>query len=126
LRRDPDGRLTDLTGKALQATGGGDILTGPGVPTILGDGTILIDGQAVGRIGIFQANRTDTAIDDLPEEVGEANVRQGFVVPSTVDPAVEMVELTKAGRLAETGARVFQIQDDLIGQVTAKLGGASA
>lgn len=123
LHRDGDGRLVDSSGAALQATGGGDLVIGSGTPTILRDGTILIDGQAIGRIGVFvRAGGDEDAILSLPESNDEAVVHQGYLFPSDVDSAAEMVELAKASRLAETGAHVFQIYDDLTGRVSSKLG----
>lgn len=123
LHRDADGRLVDSAGGALQAVGGGDIVVDAGEPTILRDGTILVDGQAVGRIGVFAAESGDQDANPLTlDSLEDAVVHQGYLTPSQVDTAVEMVELTKAGRLAETGARVFQIYDDLSGRVATKLG----
>lgn len=62
------------------------------------------------------------AMGQIPEEIADPVVRQGFVTPSQVDTATEMVDLTRAGRLAETGAKIFQIYDDLAGRVATKLG----
>ncbi|ARR56342.1 hypothetical protein HY78_24230 [Rhizorhabdus wittichii DC-6] len=123
LHRDADGRLVDSAGGALQAAGGGDLVVDSGTPTILRDGTILVEGQAVGRIGVFDAvSSEDDMISLLPDTIEDAVVHQGYLTPSEVDSATEMVELTKAGRLAETGARMFQIYDDLSGRVASKLG----
>jgi len=123
LHRDGGGRLVDGSGAALQTAGGGDVVIGPGTPTILRDGTILVDGQAVGRIGVFAGGGGEQeTISLLPDAAEGAVVHQGYLSPSDVDSAGEMVELTKAGRLAETGARVFQIYDDLTGRVSSRLG----
>lgn len=123
LHRDDDGRLVDNSGAVLQTAGGGDLIVGPGTPAILRDGTLLIDGQAVGRIGVFAGMANgEELISSLLDAAEEPVVHQGYLSPSDVDSAGEMVELTKAGRLAETGARVFQIYDDLTGRVAAKLG----
>lgn len=123
LRTDGDGRLVDVSGRALQAAGGGDLVVGRGTPEILRDGTVLIDGQAVGRIGFFrQQDGAREGVRTVPEEVEEGVVHQGYLSPADVDPAAEMIELTKAGRLAETGARVFQLYDDVLGNAVRKLG----
>lgn len=123
LHRDGDGRLVDNAGGALQAIDGGDLVVDSGTPTILRDGTILVDGQAVGRIGVFEAGDGEKDFFPLlPDSIEDAVLHQGYLTPSEVDSATEMVELTKAGRLAETGARVFQIYDDLSGRVASKLG----
>ena len=125
LQRDRDGRLVDGMGRALQSIGGGDIVMGRGTPAILADGTIILDGQAVARIGLFRAGIAeagDRGLPGLPDATENGSVAQGYVAPSNVDPAEEMVELTKASRFAETGARIFQIYDDLVGRATSKLG----
>lgn len=123
LRADGDGRLVDASGRALQAAGGGDLVVGRGTPSILRDGTVLVDGQAVGRIGLFrQQDAAREASGAIPDEVEQGGVQQGYLAPADVDPAAEMIELTKAGRLAETGARVFQLYDDVLGNAVRKLG----
>lgn len=121
LHRDVHGSLVDSAGRVLQSAGGGDVVVGPGAPSILPDGTVLIDGQAAARIGVFDSRDHGAPILDLPEGTDSPLVRQGFLASSSVDPATEMMELSKAGRLAETGARVFQIQDELIGEAARKL-----
>lgn len=129
LRRDEGGRLVDVTGRALQGAGGGDIVLSDDQVTVLKDGTMLVGGQAEARIGVFSVDRAieadlgaDADLQEIPEEVEGAVLHQGMVVPSNVDLGSEMVEMTKASRIAETGARVFQIHDDLIGRLVSKLG----
>lgn len=123
LRRNGEGLLIDSAGGVLQAADGGDIVIGSGAPMILRDGTLLLDGQAVARIGVFEAPEGEQDfMSVLPDSLENSVVHQGYITPSEVDSAAEMVELTKAGRLAETGARVFQIYDDLSGRVASKLG----
>ncbi len=124
LRRDVQGRLVDPAGRPLQAAGGGDLVLGVGVPSILADGTILVGGQAVGRVGLFSSRASGPGtLAELPPPADESVVvRQGYLTPAEVDPATEMVELTKAARLAETGARIFQLSDELLGQAASKLG----
>jgi flagellar basal body rod protein FlgG len=131
LSRDGDGRLVDPAGRILQAAGGGDVVIGGGRPTILADGTVLIDQQPAARIGLFAEPASsglstiadlDAGLIELPQPAEEARLLQGYLAPSDVDAAAEMVELSKASRLAETGARIFQICDDLLGTAASKLG----
>lgn len=125
LHRDGDGRLVDAGGRALQAAGGGDIVLSGDNVSILKDGTMLIGGQAEARIGLFEVDPAADGIarnaGRLPAEVEGASVHQGAVVPPNVDLGVEMVEMTRASRIAETAARIFQIHDDLIGRVASKM-----
>ena len=131
LRRDSEGRLTDSLGRILQAAGGGDIVISANNPVILKDGTMLVGGQPEARVGLFasasevrRAGNGEQGISagSLPNIADDAVVHQGMVVPSDVDLASEMVALTQAGRTAETGAKLFQIYDDLLGRVATKMG----
>lgn len=120
LRRDADGRLIDVQGRAIQAYDGGDVIVGQGKVSVLPDGVVLVDGQPEARIGLFSTgvrNGDDTSSANLNDR---GQVYSGMIAPSDVDLANEMTEMTRAGRLAETGARVFQIYDDLMSQVTRK------
>jgi flagellar basal-body rod protein FlgG len=126
LRRDGEGRLVDGRGGALQAAGGGDLAIGPGTPTILADGTVTVDGQPQARIGLYLDAGSAGPGPDLPEAATGGVVHQGMIAPADVDLAAEMVELTRAGRLAETGARIFQVYDDLLGKAASKLGETGA
>lgn len=130
LQRAADGRLIDAQGRALQSSGGGDVVIGPGTPQILQDGTVLINGQAEAKIGQFAPTldqgfgpATDmTAFSELPPGSSAGMLRQGMIVPADVDAATEMIELNKASRMAETGAKVFQLYDDLLGKMGSQLG----
>lgn len=128
LHRDGEGRLVDAAGRVLQAAGGGDIVLSDGQVTMLKDGTMLVGGQPEARVGSFAV---DPSIDPvrgidgesagLPDAAEDAVLHQGMIVPSNVDLGAEMVEMTRASRMAETGARVFQLHDDLIGRVASKM-----
>jgi flagellar basal body rod protein FlgG len=128
LRRDGEGRLVDPAGRVLQASGGGDVVVSGNKPVLLKDGTIVINGQAEARIGAFVGSVAagDTSglplEGALPEEAAGVVLQQGMIVPSNVDLGAEMVEMTRAARMAETGSRVFQVYDDLLGRVASKMG----
>ena len=123
---DGDGRLVDTLGRALQAEGGGDLVVGSGAIEFLTDGTVLVGGQAEGKVGLFSAAdaKSGGVADALsPARAGVLHV--GAVVTSDVDLGSEMAELTKAARQAETGARIFSIADDILGQASSRLGDLS-
>lgn len=119
LQRDGDGRLVDSQGRALQSVDGGDLVISPGAPAVLANGTVVIEGQAQGRIGLFDA-ATLGAGD--PEPASSGTVKQGMVVGSDVELGDEMLELNKASRMAETGAKLFQLYDDLLAKTASQLG----
>lgn len=128
LHRDREGRLVDGAGRALQAAGGGDIVLSDDQATLLKDGTMIVGGQPVARVGSFAVDPSidpvrgiDAEITVMPDVAEESVLHQGVIVPSNVDLGTEMVEMTRASRMAETGARVFQLHDDLIGRVASKM-----
>lgn len=120
LRRGEDGQLIAAAGGVLQAAGGGDVIVGRGVLAILRDGTVLIDGQPEARIGLFAAGEARGGI--LPDPAEDGVLHQGMLTASNVDLAAEMIDLTQAGRMAEAGAKLFQIGDELLGKVASTVG----
>lgn len=136
LHQDADGMLVDGQGRILQAEGGGDLNVGSGTPQILKDGTVLVAGQAVGKVGLFQVDDASGVAGPNGRAVGHvgggrtrsdrsaegAVLHTGMLVAADVDLGAEMVELTKASRQAETGARIFSVYDDLLGATASKLG----
>lgn len=129
FHRAADGRIADAAGRVLQAAGGGDLVVSGAAPVLLKDGTLLVEGQAEARIGAFALDPSDPDGLGLSAEAGllsaeadGAALHQGMTIPSDVDLGTEMVEMTRAARMAETGARVFQVYDDLMGRVATKLG----
>lgn len=117
FHRDQDGHLVDTQGRYLQAAEGGDIVIGAGAPNITRTGVVFIDGQPQARIGLYK----ETAAGAMePNDTGQ--IMQGRLIASDVDMAAEMTDLTKASRYAESGAKVFQIYDDLLGRASSMLG----
>ena len=124
IHRDTDGRLVDQQGSALLGIDGNDIVVSSPSPSVLADGTVLVNGQPQGRIGLFGMNPTPGALmgKGLPELAESATVKQGMLVDSDVALSDEMAELNKATRQAETGAKLFQLQDDLLARAASQLG----
>ncbi|MBY8825550.1 flagellar basal body protein [Sphingomonas colocasiae] len=131
LHLDANKQLVDDHGRILQSVGGGDLVVSASNPQILQDGTILVGGQPEGRVGLFVIDPTEAAngasrlglsVDAAPPQSEDAIVRQGMIIPSDVDLSVEMANLTQASRMAETGARIFKVADELLGSAASKLG----
>jgi flagellar basal-body rod protein FlgF len=128
----PDGTVTTPQGHVLQQAGGGDLVLDRAAVEILEDGTVLDQGRPVARIAIFApvagaemaslGGSLFTAAEDQMEEAPGATVRQGMVESSNVMAGDEMVTMMAAVRQAETGARLVQIYDDLIGRAITTFG----
>lgn len=122
LHRAPDGRLLDTQGRALLSADGGDLVVSSGLPEILPDGLVLIGGQPEGRVGLFDG-QTANSIGDLGASASTGgSVWQRRLVASDVELGDEMLELNKASRMAETGARLLQLQDDLLARTANQMG----
>jgi flagellar basal-body rod protein FlgF len=123
--RGSDGRIETSGGLALQAASGGDITVTSANPQILTDGTVLDGGQPVARVatakfsdlsslkpaggGLFTASSDDS-------EDGNAQIHQGMLETSNVSTADEMISIMSALRSAESGQKVIQVYDDLMGR----------
>ena len=129
---DGDGRVVTPQGYALQQAGGGDLTLDTAAVTIAGDGTILDGGHPLGRIAVFQARTADdvAAVDgslfaiseDAAEAIDTPSLRQGALEASNVSLGDEMVGMMSALRGAETGARLVQVYDDLMGKAISTFG----
>jgi flagellar basal-body rod protein FlgF len=131
LRRDTQGRLTDGLGRILQQSGGGDIIVSSSAFQVQPDGVVIIDGRPEARIAVVAAldNLEPVPIDaggrmSMFEELDTPAVRQGMLESANVDIGTEMVAIMAAQRSAESGARVMQLYDDLLGRAFSTFGRA--
>jgi flagellar basal-body rod protein FlgF len=60
--------------------------------------------------------------DDQVEEVAAPELRQGMIEASNVALADEMVSMMEALRTAESGAKLVQTYDDLMGKAVSAFG----
>jgi flagellar basal-body rod protein FlgG len=124
--------LTTPLGHRLQQAGGGDIVVQDGRIEIAADGTILEDGRPVARIALYlPGNETELRPEGgslfsfgaaEPQEVGAPQLRQGALETSNVTLGDEMVSMMAALRQAESGARLVQVYDDLLGRAITTFG----
>ena len=107
----PKGQLTTASGDALVGEGGTITLVGSGPVTISPDGTVTSAGAVVGRLALVDfAPGTDIkslggdyvgapAKSEVPAK--DAQLRQGMIEGSNVNPVSSVVELITAQREAE-------------------------
>lgn len=131
-----DGRVLTAQGFALQQAGGGDLMLDRSAVEIRADGQVLDGDRQVGRIGVFAAptGETGAGIEPLdgsmfrftgePAEVAAPGLRQGMIEASNVSIGDEMITMMAALRQAESGARLVQTYDDLLGRAITAFGQA--
>lgn len=121
-----DGRLVTSHGLALQSADGGDVPAPHANIRVLADGTVLDRDIPIARIALHvpapgasitaAGGSLFTIFHDQSEEVRDPQILQGMVEASNVSLADEMVSMMDALRQAESGARLVQAYDDLVGR----------
>ena len=132
FQRDATGRLVSSQGLVVQAQGADGLVLGSDDFNVLQDGTVLEQGQPVGRLAVVDFENLQTltpvgdsafsAPDDQAKAVDVPVVRQGMLEASNVSTATEMVRVMEALRRAEGGQRLVNVYDDLMGNVITALG----
>jgi len=91
--------------------------------SISGDGTITVDGELFGQVGIFRANGelqrdTDTRFTATggTEVIENASVLQGALEKSNVSPVLEMARMIEVQRAYEAGQNVLEEEHQRINQ----------
>ncbi|MET4682569.1 flagellar basal body rod C-terminal domain-containing protein [Brevundimonas faecalis] len=126
LEMDSEGRLTGIGGRTLVAEGGGDIRPGTRDFEIAADGAVLVEGETIARIALFDPGEAVAAAgpdgglrftgDDMTSATDRL-FRQGWLETSNVVLGQEMMALMEAVRRAESGQRLINTYDDLMGRV---------
>jgi len=129
-----DGTVVNQQGFALQQAGGGDLVLDRASVKILADGTILDGTRPVGRIGLFAPSSAGAVqpldgsmfrfADGTANEVSDPQLRQGMTETSNVSVGDEMVTMMASLRQAESGSRLMQTYDDLLGRAITAFGQA--
>ncbi len=120
-----DGELITPDGASVLDAGNTPIQIPPEAVniSIAGDGTITVDGELLGQLGVFRANGqlqrdTDTrfAAAGGIEPVENANVLQGALEASNVSPVLEMARMIEVQRAYEAGQNVLEEEHQRINQ----------
>jgi flagellar basal-body rod protein FlgF len=130
--RGVDGTLVGSSGQLLLDEVGAPISVNSSDVEILPNGTILDRGSPVARIALvvptepsalravggtlFEASAT------MPADLADSQIRQRALEGSNVETAAEMTSMMLALRMAESGARLVQTYDGLMGQAITALG----
>jgi flagellar basal-body rod protein FlgG len=129
---DPEGKVVTPQGYVLQQAGGGDLVLDSAAVKIDADGTVTDGDKPAGRIAVFGTAVPEdaTPIDgslfsiagDAAEPLSTPSLRQGATESSNVSLGDEMTSMMSALRGAETGARLVQVYDDLMGKAIGTFG----
>jgi flagellar basal-body rod protein FlgF len=125
INRDGELSLSDMPGhKVLGADGKPIHLPPGGNVSVDANGTLTRDGQAVGRVGVFDVPHRDQLVklggtllsypDRAEIKPTEATIRGETVERSNVDPTTEMAELIEAQRQLEANANMIRYQDQTL------------
>lgn len=118
FRRDADGLLVTPQGYVLQQAGGGDL---------------VLDGAKIDKARIAIERCDDPAglsavgesffVGQAMVESNGAEIRTGMIEASNVTLGDEMTQTMVAMRQAESGARLIQLYDELMGRAATTFGG---
>ncbi|QXT34440.1 flagellar hook basal-body protein [Sphingomonas sanguinis] len=132
FHRDADGLVVSPQGYVLQQAGGGDLVLDGTTMRIRQDGTVLDGERPIARIAIETGADAAamTAVgesfyaapDGTMAQAEGAVVRQGMLEGSNVTLGDEMTQSMVAVRQAESGARLIQLYDELIGRAVSAFG----
>jgi flagellar basal-body rod protein FlgG len=132
FERRADGHVVNAQGFALQTASGDDLIVSGSNVEITQNGTVLDDGAPVARIGLYAAQDWSAlsivggslfqAPPDQIQELDQGMMRQGMLETANTELAQEMLDMMQTLRAAETGARLAQTYDTLIGQSITTLG----
>lgn len=121
-----DGIVQDNEGRILQQAGGSDFSVKGASVEILDDGTVLEDGRPTAQLALYEpvdagaltalGGSVFKAPSTAMAEASNSQIRQGFAESSNVVASDEMIAMMSTIRQAESGARVAQFYDQLIGQ----------
>lgn len=123
--RGEDGKIVTGSGLSLQDDAGRDLIVSGNSPKIETDGTVLLGSEPVGRVATVditdksELRSAGGGLYTAPDSVvarSNSTIRQGMLETSNVSTADEMISIMSALRSAESGQRILQVYDDLMGR----------
>ena len=134
---DPEGRLVTEGGMAVQGDGGDIIVDSSKGPISVGeDGTISQDDLPIGRLSLARFEALSALSKDgdglyrnrsnaQPVEATGAQVRQGMLEGSNVNPLIEVTNLIEISRAYESVSKMIENTNDLSRRAVERLGRVS-
>lgn len=129
----PEGQIVSSDGSALLDSGGATVTIPPGFgpPAIARDGTVSVAGAAVAQIGVVlpsdpaslvHEGGTRFAIEGDTVPLADAQIVQGFLERSNVEPVREITRMIEVQRAYELGQGFLEREDSRIHAVIETLG----
>ncbi|RYM05501.1 flagellar hook-basal body protein [Sporolactobacillus sp. THM7-7] len=134
----PAGQLADSSGNLVLNSAGQPIQPPSDRFQVAGDGTIVVNGAAVGQIGVSYAADTNRLVKEggslfrldgggaLPQAAGNANVdfqlKQGFLEGANVSAEETMTDMMEAYRSFEANQKVLQMLDGTLDKAVNQVG----
>jgi flagellar basal-body rod protein FlgF len=126
----PEGELMTADGHRLLDTGGAPIFVPPDAKVALGrDGTLSANGQPIAQVGIWRPvdplalrHQAGTLFDGGAVEPAEAEVLQGMLEESNVEPVSEIARMITVQRAYELGQKFLDAEDERVRGVIQALG----
>ncbi|MBL8058361.1 MAG: flagellar hook-basal body protein [Anaerolineales bacterium] len=131
--RDAGGTLVTVDGFQVLNAAGAPITLPEGTVSVAGDGTLAVNGQAAGQLGLaaFTDPATELSRDPTngnlftaagaPTGTVAGTVVQGYLETANINPAQLMTQMVSVGRAYEAAQRLVQTQDDLLGRAIATI-----
>jgi flagellar basal-body rod protein FlgF len=131
--RDSAGTLVTVDGyQVLNNSGQPITFQQQGVLSVAGEGTISVDGVAVGQVGlaVFKDPKTQLTRDlantfaasSAPATAGGGTIQQSYLEMSNTDATNLMTQMTTVARAYEAAQQLVSIQDELLGQSVQSIG----
>lgn len=126
---DAQGRLVDSRSNLVQGQNG-SITVGTSDFSVDKDGRVIVNGQTIDQIQVFFASQPQLLrktgdnmfIGGGANAGGLAQVSQGKLEGSNVNPAKETIEMITAMRAYETNQKMIQAQDEILGKAVNEVG----
>ncbi len=126
------GELQTEQGYPVMSADGGPVAIDPVQPwNVTEDGGIeqgggaqllaLVRPASLGDLVKVGENMFSPLADTSPVATADRNVKSGYLEQSTVQPAIEMMELIETSRAYEANIRMIQSQDQMIGSLVGRL-----
>lgn len=126
----PEGTLIDGDNNPVLGEGGNPITIPPEASDIViaGDGSLVIDGLQVDRIGVFQAEgqlQRDTSTyfrtEGAVAQIDTPTVIQGALEDSNVSPVLEVARMIEVQRAYEAGQTLLEQEDQRLSQLVSTI-----